>query len=145
MTRLRAISLWQPWASAIAVGVKNYETRSWSTKHRGWIAIHAAKRWGREIEEAYGIERRTHPELPETPPLGAIVAVAVLSTVWRTEDRGAHITEQENFWGDWSPGRFAWELQDVHALPDPLPVKGRQGLWTLTEEETEKVWAQVRK
>lgn len=39
----KAISLWQPWASLIAYGVKTIETRSWSTSYRGPIAIHAAK------------------------------------------------------------------------------------------------------
>ena len=41
---MRAISLWQPWASAIAVGAKRVETRHWSTPYRGPLAIHAAKR-----------------------------------------------------------------------------------------------------
>ncbi|HVM07165.1 MAG TPA: ASCH domain-containing protein [Acidimicrobiales bacterium] len=40
---MKAISLWQPWASLIAYGVKTIETRSWSTPYRGRIAIHAAK------------------------------------------------------------------------------------------------------
>jgi|HubBroStandDraft_1064217.scaffolds.fasta_scaffold388191_1 hypothetical protein len=40
----RALSLHQPWASLVALGVKTIETRSWSTKYRGPLAIHAAKR-----------------------------------------------------------------------------------------------------
>ena len=40
---MKAISLWQPWASAIAIGEKTIETRSWWTPHRGALAIHAAK------------------------------------------------------------------------------------------------------
>jgi hypothetical protein len=42
---MRAISLWQPWASLIPLGAKKIETRSWSTKYRGPLLIHAAKRW----------------------------------------------------------------------------------------------------
>ena len=41
---MKALSLWQPWASLIAAGVKRFETRHWETRHRGPIAIHAAKR-----------------------------------------------------------------------------------------------------
>jgi len=41
-TRLKAITIWQPWASLIAIGEKQYETRSWKTDYRGPIAIHAA-------------------------------------------------------------------------------------------------------
>ena len=41
---MKALSLWQPWASAIACGSKTIETRSWDTSYRGRLAIHAAKR-----------------------------------------------------------------------------------------------------
>lgn len=41
---MKAISLWQPWASLVALGVKTIETRSWSTKYRGPLTIHAAAR-----------------------------------------------------------------------------------------------------
>jgi|GEM_PF-3021257 len=37
-----AISVRQPWASLITSGAKTIETRPKPTKHRGWIAIHAA-------------------------------------------------------------------------------------------------------
>jgi activating signal cointegrator 1 len=36
------LTLWQPWASLISLGVKSIETRSWSTQYRGPLAIHAA-------------------------------------------------------------------------------------------------------
>ena len=39
---MKAITIWQPWAEFIAAGVKHNETRSWATKYRGPIAIHAA-------------------------------------------------------------------------------------------------------
>ncbi len=39
---MKAITLWQPWASLIAIGAKKIETRSWATKYRGPLAIHAA-------------------------------------------------------------------------------------------------------
>ncbi len=47
---MKAISLWQPWASAIGPHPeqKHLETRSWQTPYRGWLAIHAAKRWTKE-------------------------------------------------------------------------------------------------
>lgn len=38
---MKALSLHQPWASLVAVGVKTIETRSWSTLYRGPLAIHA--------------------------------------------------------------------------------------------------------
>lgn len=41
---MKCLSLWQPWSSLIAIGVKSIETRGWSTCYRGPLAIHAAKR-----------------------------------------------------------------------------------------------------
>lgn len=44
---MKAISLWQPWASLIACGVKVYETRDWAPPRDligQRIAIHAAKK-----------------------------------------------------------------------------------------------------
>lgn len=41
---MKALTIWQPWASLLVSGQKKYETRSWATAYRGPIAIHAAMR-----------------------------------------------------------------------------------------------------
>lgn len=41
---MKIITIWQPWATLIALGIKKFETRSWSTEYTGPLAIHAAKR-----------------------------------------------------------------------------------------------------
>jgi hypothetical protein len=41
---MKALTLWQPWATAIALGLKHYETRTWFVGYRGDLAIHAAKK-----------------------------------------------------------------------------------------------------
>lgn len=46
---MKALSLWQPWASLIVNGSKSVETRSWSTSYRGPLLIHAAKQWNGEL------------------------------------------------------------------------------------------------
>ena len=50
------------------------------------------------------------------------------------------ITEKEIALGDWTPGRYAWELANVKPLPRPIPVKGKQGLWNfeIPKEDTQK-------
>jgi len=50
---LKALSLWQPYASFIACWAKREETRGWYTGYRGLVAIHASKRIGEELIEAY--------------------------------------------------------------------------------------------
>jgi activating signal cointegrator 1 len=72
-------------------------------------------------------------------PLGYIIATAQLVNVLPTEvlDNSANtfsvsfepISEQERAFGDYSPGRFAWILEDVHILSQPIHAKGAVGLW----------------
>lgn len=40
---MKALSMTQPWATLVAIGAKRIETRSWGTRYRGPLAIHAAK------------------------------------------------------------------------------------------------------
>lgn len=48
---MKALSLWNPWASLMAVVAKKIETRSWPTSYRGATAIHAAKKWDSDLRE----------------------------------------------------------------------------------------------
>lgn len=136
---MKALSLWQPWASAIALGHKRIETRHWQTAYRGPIAIHAARRWT-AAERAYAEHFAHFMQMPSGYPLGAIVAIARLIDVRPTEELCCQISLREDELGDYSPGRFGWLLQDIRPLVAPIPAKGMQGLFNLTAE----VEAQVR-
>jgi hypothetical protein len=50
---IKVLTLWQPWATLIAEGVKTIETRSWRTNHRGPLAIHAARSTGSQLRATY--------------------------------------------------------------------------------------------
>src|SRR5437660_590025 len=39
---MKSITVTQPWATLIVLGAKRHETRTWRTRHRGALAIHAA-------------------------------------------------------------------------------------------------------
>ena len=56
---MRALSLWQPHAQAIALGLKPWETRDWPTRYRGPLAIHGAKRLWHETGAWHDDARRT--------------------------------------------------------------------------------------
>lgn len=134
---MKALSLTQPWATLVAAGAKTIETRSWQARYRGPLAIHAAKGFPPEARavcrragfyfalEAAGI--RSWEELPT----GVIVATCRLVDVKPTT--GApwvfDLPAMERAFGDYSPGRFGWFLEDVQALAEPVPAKGAQGLW----------------
>lgn len=130
---MKAISLWQPWATAIALGHKRIETRHWSTKYRGPLAIHAAKRWTLDQRDFASVER-TLGRLPAQLPLGAIVATCRLVDVRPSEELEISVGAIERLYGNYAPGRFGWMLEDIQALAEPIPFKGAQGFFTVPDE-----------
>lgn len=40
---VKALSLYQPWASLMSMSKKKFETRTWGTSFRGLVVIHASK------------------------------------------------------------------------------------------------------
>jgi hypothetical protein len=121
----KALTLWQPWASALAAGFKQYETRGWATNYRGSLAIHASVKpmtaEYRALAEKYGLRDL---------PFGKIVCLCDLTDcISMTNDLIASQSRMEIDWGIWSPGRFVWKLANVKALPEPILASGRQGLW----------------
>ncbi|WP_162236647.1 MULTISPECIES: ASCH domain-containing protein [unclassified Sphingomonas] len=141
---MKALSLWQPWASAVALGHKQIETRHWSTRYRGPIAVHAAKRWTKD-ERWYAdcfADIYACPALRD-PPLGMIVAVAELRSVARTEDLVGTITRKEDALGNFGPGRFGWTLANVVPLDNPIAARGMQGLFDLPVDLSHAVRAAI--
>jgi hypothetical protein len=131
---VKVLTLTQPWASLVALGHKRVETRSWrpSRSKYGVIAIHAAKGYPKRARE-FALTEYLVGRLPERVPLGAIVAVAVLAKCERTEDVGRTVSALECHLGDFSRGRWAWFLEDVHTLSEPVPCRGALGLWECSE------------
>lgn len=130
---MRAITIWQPYATAIAIRLKRIETRGWSTDYRGPLAIHAAKRWGRNQIEFATVEY-TLGRLPKRVPLGAIVAVCELVDVRHALDLKIEVSPIERLYGNYEPGRFGWVLENVRPLAEPIPYIGRQGFFNVPDE-----------
>ena len=151
---MKAITIWQPFASLKACGAKQFETRSWYTSYRGQIAIHAAQR---PFRTGSYLDRDLHHfadalDLPDIYsfdklPRGAVIATGELvgcheivllgccgsskrSIAWVDENQTPHYpSAKEISFGDWTPGRYAWEITNVHMLPEPVSAKGKQRLW----------------
>ena len=107
---MRALSLRQPWASLIADGHKTIETRTWRTRYRGPLAIHASA--------------RPYADLPT----GGIVAVACV----RLPPDGIADYEAQACIALFD-GAYAWLLANVEPVP-LIPCKGNLGLWTPSED-----------
>lgn len=140
---MKAITIWQPWASLLVKGQKLYETRSWATSYQGPIAIHAAKRSVRRAIDALaaggmdGWETLRHMEsLLECPgalgqlPTGAVIGKARLVRCNLIDETFvAQLAPQERALGDFTLGRYAWEFEQMAQLAAPIPARGAQGLW----------------
>lgn len=82
-------------------------------------------------------------------PLGAIVGVATVASLHKTDHPEAVLGSDESDYeeyklGDWSPGRFAWHLEDAAMLSEPIPFWGRQDvLYPLHREGLAQINAQL--
>lgn len=116
---MRALTIRQPWADAIAHGTKRVENRTWATGYRGRLLIHAGVAYdpmGRFIIT----DRDALASWPDTRR--AVLAVATLADVHAA--KGCCLP-----WGEQGPAVFHWVLTDVRTLADPVPATGRLGLW----------------
>lgn len=153
---MKALTIWQPWAAFVASGMKQYETRSWYTSHRGCIAIHAGahKMSGTDLD-LYAFQIRRLEKKVGTClrsillRYSAIVAVADLEECERTEGEiytgrlADRLHEDELVLGDFSSGRYAWKMENVVCLHNPVPCKGAQGLWTVPADVEQLVRVQL--
>jgi len=153
---MKAITLRQPWASLIAIGEKRIETRSWPTKYRGPLAVHAAKSITRASdlvcfeepfrsvlqEHGFLIDRTYSDKSPGVElrfPVGVVIATCeIINCIPITEQVAYEIRKEDSreyAFGDYTPGRFAWILSNIKPLPEPIPAIGRQGLWNFNMPE----------
>lgn len=155
---MKALSLWQPYASLIACGAKPFETRdrapSWHLIGKR-IAIHAAKRrptrLGAMALDNLGVaDALGRADWCDGLPYGVVVCTAVLRGAYRTASWAHHAGAPvavdavagptpplaaipTDLWGDYSPGRWCWHLVDVVALDPPVLATGRQGLFAIDD------------
>jgi len=156
---MKALTIYQPWASLTAAGCKLYETKPFYTSYRGQVAIHAAKKYIVDVLDGIyplGIEpeRRAFVaavrdclgmrDIRHGLPYGAIIATTELVAChkigkfchapdefgyWRSGQYWTPVRAQEALFGDWREGRFAWQWNNTKLLDKPIPCRGQQGLW----------------
>jgi hypothetical protein len=133
---LTAITLHQPWASLVAKGWKQYETRDWPTNHRGPIVIHAGRKpkGKQELREHDKVVASFKDLLNEDCPYSSVIAIAELTDViCMTEEFIKEQSPTELRCGNWAVGRYAFKLENVRPLA-PIPATGKQGLWKFDQE-----------
>ncbi len=165
MSKIMMLSLWQPWASlcvwknADGKAEKQIETRHWTTKYRGLVAIHATKSLNlesrteiatnKEIQEAllrhgaydFGSVRKIEFTV------GAIVGVVTLTEIVQFEcshpDILSKYPPREEHFGLYSFGRFGWIFTNPIEFKKPIECRGLQSLGTPKPEIQTQIFEQM--
>ncbi len=155
---MRGLTLYQPHATLVSLADRNrypnqgdlckrIETRARRISYRGLLAIHAAASFPahyRDLNMNLAVPAITQAlhragyfytalmfamsPRHEVLPQGKIVAVCRLVYCIEITAENAP-PEPERSFGDYTPGRWAWHLENITALPKPIPCRGMQGLW----------------
>ncbi len=134
---MRAISLWQPWASLWCSPAKVHETRHWKTDYRGWLAVHAAKRKcerdvGRDLDQILTAEFGSG--WPTNLTLGAIIGIVEIVDCVEINDAFTKTLDADDLHcGNFAPGRFAWRREAMRSFGKPIPWIGRQGFFDVPD------------
>lgn len=116
------------------LGIKTIETRHWQTDYRGDLAVHAAKRLARDEADWWAALARDDPRFPAVPTLGAIVGVVNLTDCVPTESLISRLSDDEESWGNYGPGRYGWLADRHRPLATPIPYPGRQSFFSFPDE-----------
>ncbi len=124
MSEIRVISVRQPWAWLIIHAGKDIENRSWSTNHRGPLAIHASKAKPDPADCAAVLELAEELGIGEPQyEYGMVIGtVDVVGCVTRSRS-------------PWFAGPVGWQLANPRPC-DPWPLLGRLGLYSSHWPET---------
>ena len=114
---MKAISIRQPWAWLIVNGYKDVENRTWSTKHRGPILIHAGKTLDPYFDEIRQDVLAQRVEFPDAKHIerGGIVGQANLVDC---------VTESSS---EWFNGPYGFVLEDAQPRSPSSPATAGLG------------------
>lgn len=122
---MKCISIQQPWAGLILTGYKDIENRSWSTAHRGRLAIHAgAKMYEDSFTSATAIMKRIGKRID---PRG--MAQFTRSAIVGYVDLIDIVVESDS---PWYTGDIGWILANPVAIK-PIPYRGKLGLFDIPD------------
>lgn len=129
---MKAITIKQPFATLIAEHLKEYEFRTWRTKYRGELLIHAGKGIDKKAMEKY---KEYHLEYPT----GCIIAKAKITDCIAIDETAREMLQHKNpvvYAGivkktDWKG--YGFVLEDVQKIK-PIPINGKLSLWDYNGE-----------
>ncbi len=134
---MKALSIAQPWAECIVSKGKNIENRSWDTKFRGYVAIHASK--SKDLGRfEYCQEEYKYRLTPENVEFGAIVGIAELTDVVTKKS----LTRETK---KWFHSGYGFHLKNIIKLKKPVRMNGALSFWKLKGRPLNDVLDQLSK
>lgn len=139
---LHGVTLHRPWSWAIAHNTKRVENRAWEPTIAvgSYLAIHAGKTWDEDGSITIALLTRCMPTDEHDHPTG-IVAVARLARVIDCSREDVPESQEP-----WTVGPYAWLLDNVLALDEPVQCSGARGLWPIEGallERVRRAWARA--
>lgn len=151
--RMLALTLWRPWDTAILALGKPVENRNWPPPAHligQRLALHSGKRF--DEDGACTIVSLCHAQRSPSPSIvtahlerAELVHSAIIGTVKlsRVLERGNLADMSDPLYGSpWFFGDFGWVCEEPFLLPEPVPCKGKQGLWSMPPDVEARVRAQ---
>lgn len=130
---MRALTLWQPWAQAVILGLKDVENRPWPIPPSfvgQRVAIHAGLRMDRDgfFERLAKLPAELRNEV-ESKVIGASLHALPLGAILGTVEFGKPQSDASAWTSPWATGPWVWPVKAPHRLSEPIPCKGQMGLW----------------
>ena len=126
---MKALTICQPYAELIMRGEKPIENRTWPTRYRGPLLIHAGKSREWMDDDDYSL----YPNLAFGALVGAANLVACLSLQYPSDpynwpEQWKHLADHEH-----ANGPFCFVLENIRRFEVPIKCRGAQGLWVPVE------------
>lgn len=123
---MKVLTIKQPWATLIMQGDKRFEFRSWQTKYRGDLLIHAGK--GIDKEAMKRLAKYLPAEIPFGKILGKVTLVDCVKMCPEFKDmllkENPDIYTKSSF-----QENYGWQVENVMVFDEPIDAKGNLSLW----------------
>jgi ASCH domain-containing protein len=128
---IKALTIRQPWAELILRGRKPFELRTWRTKYRGPLVIHAAAKIDAWDALHFGLN-------PENLVTSAFVGFAILSDVRPFTREDARLLKKRRAGYGWFPHNLSWVLKKPRRI-SPVKAKGQLSLFAVPQSVEHRV------
>lgn len=125
---MKVLTIKQPYASLILKGYKEYEFRTWKTKYRGDILIHA----GKTIDKKALEKRFKGYDLGDMPTgviIGKVILVDCVNVNKEFADKMKKVDKNVYQLDEYINNIYGWKLENIEGIKPYIIVKGQLGLW----------------